>query len=87
MDKMVQLPKVRGSKQKQPGKSSKMADTGKRHKCEICGKEFNHKFHLTVHLKIHADVKDFGCKQCSKKFTRNGKSIKNRLLIFIYFTV
>lgn len=38
------------------------------HVCEICGKSYFHFSSFQSHNKIHADIRDFPCKQCSKSF-------------------
>lgn len=43
-----------------------------RHKCEHCGKCFNHNSSLRRHEKAHTRGKFFECQVCGKKFTQKG---------------
>ncbi|AOC55117.1 Zinc finger protein [Lymphocystis disease virus 3] len=55
--------------------------TVKKYKCEICQKMFNHKSYLTVHAKIHQNIRLFKCHICDKRFSQKGtlnKHLKNR---------
>ena len=40
----------------------------KDYKCDMCGKEFTHKYSLSVHQKYHIGEKNFICVICNKAF-------------------
>ncbi|KAG8175337.1 hypothetical protein JTE90_015550 [Oedothorax gibbosus] len=42
------------------------------HSCEVCGKEFNKRFNLTRHRRIHREEK-FECEECHIKFVNEDK--------------
>nr|XP_054920575.1 zinc finger protein with KRAB and SCAN domains 7-like [Dermacentor andersoni] len=42
--------------------------TGKKHKCETCGKQFHRADHLTEHYRTHTDERPYKCKTCDKSF-------------------
>ena len=42
----------------------------KTHECKFCGKFFNGKFNLDLHVKTHTGEKDFICSICQKAFAR-----------------
>ena len=44
-------------------------DTSNRFKCHICNKVSLHKGHLNVHMRVHSDLKPFGCTICPLKFS------------------
>jgi uncharacterized Zn-finger protein len=44
----------------------------KRYQCSVksCSKSFYLKTHFTIHMKIHANIKDYRCSHCGKDFVR-----------------
>ena len=38
--------------------------------CEVCGKVFNRKGSLEMHMVTHSNVRDFACNQCVSNFSR-----------------
>ena len=38
--------------------------------CEVCGKVFNRKASLEMHMVTHSNVRDFSCNECVSKFSR-----------------
>ena len=47
--------------------SAKM-DADKPFACDICGKSFKQKIHLTSHRRIHTGEKPYGCEVCKKPY-------------------
>lgn len=48
--------------------------------CDICGKTFTRKHHVTVHMKYHIGVKAYECDVCNKRFdVSNSLKIHRRL--------
>ena len=49
-------------------------DSGRRHKCDVCGQLFNKREHLRRHLAArHSDERPFECVHCDAKFKRKDK--------------
>lgn len=47
------------------------AKTAKRHVCDICSRDFNHKGHLKRHMLVHdKSVQHFLCHECGRKFNQ-----------------
>uniref|UniRef100_A0A8C6LT35 C2H2-type domain-containing protein n=1 Tax=Nothobranchius furzeri TaxID=105023 RepID=A0A8C6LT35_NOTFU len=42
--------------------------------CELCGKKYNRKTHLSSHMRVHTGQKPFACELCGKKFTHKANS-------------
>lgn len=36
--------------------------------CHVCSKQFKHKHHMSIHLKIHSSEKEYECGDCGRKF-------------------
>nr|XP_054930683.1 zinc finger protein 22-like [Dermacentor andersoni] len=54
-------------------KMSKCAhnSTGKKHKCETCGKQFHRGDHLAEHHRTHTDERPYKCEICDKSFRQS----------------
>ncbi|XP_065207876.1 uncharacterized protein LOC135836772 isoform X2 [Planococcus citri] len=46
--------------------------------CAACGKMFNYKNSLIIHLRIHAGVKPFICQTCGRSFAQKGQLNKHQ---------
>lgn len=60
----VEVPEI----QSELENGSMKCENEKKFLCHVCSKNFLHKHHLEVHLKIHDGSKDFACDICSKQF-------------------
>ncbi|XP_070382055.1 zinc finger protein 28-like isoform X3 [Dermacentor albipictus] len=54
-------------------KTSKCVDnrTGKKHKCQTCGKQFHREDHLRNHYRTHTDERPYKCEACDKSFRQS----------------
>ena len=59
-----------------PIESTTKCKIQKKHKCNICKKDFHTKKDLVRHERIHSGEKPYQCKSCSKAFATNG-NLKN----------
>ena len=60
---------------KSPNGSNQESDTGNNKTCNwkledggLCGKRFKKNHNLNVHMRVHQDVRPFGCSHCSQTF-------------------
>ncbi|XP_064623423.1 zinc finger protein 665-like [Lineus longissimus] len=47
--------------------------------CDECGKEFDKKYLLTAHLRVHSNVRPFACGECDKSFKTKGDLVRHAL--------
>ena len=47
--------------------------------CEVCGKQFAWKIHLTNHMKAHSNNKDVVCDLCGKAFVEKNSLAKHHV--------
>ena len=47
-----------------------MAESFEKKECQICGKMI---LDLTLHMKVHSDIKPFKCEICDKEFKRKNE--------------
>ncbi|XP_052070866.1 zinc finger protein 234-like [Mytilus californianus] len=53
-------------------------------KCGICGRQFNHKPHLSRHMHIHTGDKPYVCNKCGKGFIERNKLIRHEKSVHIH---
>ena len=62
---------------------------------EVCGKTFAKSYNLVVHMRMHEDVRPFGCSFCDQTFRYEFQKLRwisdqnrhqNKLTYYLYFT-
>ncbi|OCT67949.1 hypothetical protein XELAEV_18039247mg [Xenopus laevis] len=48
--------------------------------CNVCGKTFARKSHVSVHQGIHTEEKPYTCMECVRKFTNNSHLVLNKVV-------
>ncbi|KAK3096765.1 hypothetical protein FSP39_003032, partial [Pinctada imbricata] len=61
--------KKRGRKKDSP---DKRGEGPRKYPCDICGKAFKHKHHMTEHKRLHTGEKPYSCSRCGKRFSHSG---------------
>ncbi|KAG2469339.1 ZBTB1 protein, partial [Polypterus senegalus] len=67
--KMFQLHNIRCSER--PADLGQSRPEVRNHICNVCGKAFLQRGHLTEHEATHSNIRRFSCSTCGKKFIRN----------------
>ncbi|XP_035004870.2 zinc finger protein with KRAB and SCAN domains 8 [Hippoglossus stenolepis] len=56
---------------KQPLSDMRCKTDKKSFSCSECGKRFNRKYNLTIHMRVHTGEKPFSCSECDKRFSHD----------------
>ncbi|XP_037774556.1 zinc finger protein 189-like [Penaeus monodon] len=46
--------------------------------CEVCGKTFDNKTYIKIHMRVHTKEKPYGCEFCNKAFSRKSDQVKHK---------
>nr|XP_022291861.1 SWI/SNF-related matrix-associated actin-dependent regulator of chromatin subfamily E member 1-like isoform X8 [Crassostrea virginica] len=57
---------------KERGEESASEEGPRKYPCDICGKAFKHKHHMTEHKRLHTGEKPYSCTRCGKRFSHSG---------------